>query len=42
VITRDDLDDVWQLRDLDRTLQGYVAQAELIDAEMVEALTNRP
>jgi NAD(P)H-dependent FMN reductase len=41
VITRDDLDDVWQLRDLDRTLQGYVAQAELIDAEMVEALTNR-
>jgi NAD(P)H-dependent FMN reductase len=42
VITRDDLDDAWQPRDLDRTLQPYLAQSKLIDAQLVGALAREP
>jgi len=39
IITRDDVDDHWQLRDLDTTLRPYLEQARAIDAQMVDALT---
>lgn len=38
VITDDDVDEDWQLRDLDATLGPYAAKTKAIDAEMVEAL----
>lgn len=38
VITDDDVDDDWQLRDLDAVMQLYHAQTKLIDAQMIEAL----
>jgi len=38
VITDDDVDEKWQLRDLDATLRPYLAQARAVDAQMVEAL----
>ena len=38
VITKEDLDDDWQLRDLDLTLQPYADQVRAIDGLMVEAL----
>jgi NAD(P)H-dependent FMN reductase len=38
VITDDDVDADWQLRDLDATLRPYLAQARAVDAQMVEAL----
>ncbi len=39
VITRDDLDDDWQLLDLATTLRPYRAQTRAIDVQMVDALT---
>ena len=38
VITREDLDDDWQLRDIGVTLQPYVEQVRAIDVLMTEAL----
>jgi hypothetical protein len=38
IITEDDVDGNWQLRDLDATLRPYRAETRKIDAEMVEAL----
>jgi NAD(P)H-dependent FMN reductase len=38
VITDDDVDENWQLRELDATLRPYLAQARAVDAELVEAL----
>jgi NAD(P)H-dependent FMN reductase len=38
VITKDDLDNDWQLRDPDDTLQPYTEQAQEIDVLMAEAL----
>jgi NAD(P)H-dependent FMN reductase len=38
VITEDDLDPSWQLKDLGATLHPYVAQTRTIDARMREAL----
>jgi hypothetical protein len=32
------VDEHWQLRDLDATLRPYLAQARVVDAELVEAL----
>lgn len=39
IITLDDVDDNWQLRDLDLTLGPYRDQTRTIDAEMVAAVT---
>ena len=39
VITRQDLDDDWQLVDVDATLEPYRRTTRAIDAQMVEALT---
>ena len=38
IIADDDVDENWQLRELDATLRPYLAQARAIDAQMVEAL----
>lgn len=38
VITDDDVDGNWQLKDLDATLSPYAAQISAIDAQMIEAL----
>jgi NAD(P)H-dependent FMN reductase len=38
VITENDVDEDWQLKDLDTTLQPYLEQTVTIDAQMVEAL----
>jgi NAD(P)H-dependent FMN reductase len=38
VITDDDVDGTWQLKDLDATMRPYREQARIIDAQMVEAL----
>jgi NAD(P)H-dependent FMN reductase len=40
VITDDDVDEHWQLRDLDATLRPYLPQVTQLDAQMVEALTD--
>jgi NAD(P)H-dependent FMN reductase len=39
VITLDDVDEDWQLRDLDLTMAPYLDQIRAIDAQMVAALT---
>jgi NAD(P)H-dependent FMN reductase len=39
VITKDDLDENWQLRDVPATLEPYRAQLCTIDVQMAEALT---
>jgi NAD(P)H-dependent FMN reductase len=39
VITPDDLDDDWQLRDLEATLRPFLAATRAIDAQMSEALS---
>jgi hypothetical protein len=41
VITDDDVDETWQLRDLDAVMRPYHEQARTIDAQMVEALEDR-
>jgi NAD(P)H-dependent FMN reductase len=38
VISDDDVDEDWQLRDLDSVMRPYRAQTRAIDAQMVEAL----
>jgi NAD(P)H-dependent FMN reductase len=38
VITEEDVDEDWQLRDLDAVMSPYVAQTRSIDAEMLAAL----
>lgn len=38
VITDDDVDENWQLRDIDATLRPYLAKTSMIDAQMVEVL----
>jgi NAD(P)H-dependent FMN reductase len=38
VITDDDVDGSWQLKDLDATMRPYREQTRTIDAQMVEAL----
>jgi NAD(P)H-dependent FMN reductase len=38
VITKDDLDEDWQLRDLPATMAPYAAQIRAIDDQMVQAL----
>ncbi len=40
VITDDDVDEAWQLKDLNATMRPYRAQTRAIDAEMVEVLTD--
>lgn len=40
VITDNDVDDDWQLRDLDAVMRPYGADIARIDAQMVEALEN--
>jgi len=40
VITMEDLDDNWQLRDLEATLSPYVEVTRTIDAQMIEALSD--
>jgi NAD(P)H-dependent FMN reductase len=42
VITEDDIDDEWQLLDLETVMAPYVDQTQRIDAQMVEAIKNRP
>jgi hypothetical protein len=42
VITEDDIDDEWQLLDLGAVMAPYVDQTQRIDAQMVEAIKNRP
>ncbi|MGC2175988.1 MAG: NADPH-dependent FMN reductase [Acidimicrobiales bacterium] len=42
VITEDDIDDEWQLLDLGAVMAPYVDQTLRIDAQMVEAIKNRP
>jgi NAD(P)H-dependent FMN reductase len=39
VITDDDVDEDWQLRDLDATLHPCLAQVRQLDAQLVEALS---
>jgi NAD(P)H-dependent FMN reductase len=38
VITEDDVDEGWQLKDLEATLAPYVEQTRVIDAQMADAL----
>jgi NAD(P)H-dependent FMN reductase len=38
VITEDDVDDVWQLKDLEAIMRPYREQTRTIDTQMVEAL----
>jgi hypothetical protein len=38
VISDDDVDDDWQLGDLDAVMHPYQAETKTIDAQMVEAL----
>jgi hypothetical protein len=40
LITDLDVDEQWQLRDLDATLRPYVAQIRRLDAQLLEALTD--
>jgi NAD(P)H-dependent FMN reductase len=42
VIERKDLDEKWQLRDLDQTFQRYTEQAMIIDAQMARSIAMRP
>jgi NAD(P)H-dependent FMN reductase len=42
VITEDDVDEDWQLKDLGGTLRPYVEQTRTIDIQMVEALKSAP
>jgi len=42
VITEDDVDEEWQLKDLGSTLRPYVEQARMIDVQMVDALKSVP
>jgi NAD(P)H-dependent FMN reductase len=38
VITDDDVDEDWRLRDVDAVMRPYQAQTRVIDTQMVEAL----
>jgi NAD(P)H-dependent FMN reductase/DNA-binding MarR family transcriptional regulator len=38
VITKDDLDDEWQIKDIDALLQPYVEQIRAIDTQLIDAL----
>lgn len=38
VVADDDVDENWQLRDIDATLRPYLAKTSMIDAQMVEVL----
>jgi hypothetical protein len=38
VITDDDVDEEWQLRDIDSTLRPYSAKTRAINLQIVEAL----
>jgi hypothetical protein len=38
VITEDDVDEEWQLRDLSAVMAPYVEQTQRIDAQMTEAI----
>jgi NAD(P)H-dependent FMN reductase len=40
VITEEDLDDNWQLSDIDATLRPYAEQTQTINAEMVSSLSD--
>lgn len=40
VITDEDVDEDWQLRDPSATLRPYLQQVRQIDAQLVEALTD--
>jgi NAD(P)H-dependent FMN reductase len=40
VITDEDVDEQWQLRDLNATLRPYLGQLRQFDAQLVEALTD--
>jgi hypothetical protein len=42
VITEEDVDGEWQLKDIERTLRPYVAQTRTIDVQMVDALKGAP
>ncbi len=40
VITDEDVDEDWQVRDLHATLRPYLQQVRQLDAQLVEALTD--
>jgi hypothetical protein len=40
VITDEDVDEDWQLRDLHATLRPYLQQVRQLDAQLVEVLTD--
>jgi NAD(P)H-dependent FMN reductase/DNA-binding MarR family transcriptional regulator len=42
VITKDDLDEQWQVKDIAGLLQPYLEQIRTLDAQMSEALTSAP
>jgi NAD(P)H-dependent FMN reductase len=42
VITQDDVDEDWQLKDLGSTLAPYLDQTRTIDVQMVDALKSVP
>jgi hypothetical protein len=42
VISLDDVDEDWQLKDLGSTLRPYVEQARTIDVQMIDALKRAP
>lgn len=42
VITREDLDEDWQLKDLEATLRPFREQAATVSAQMLEALSGAP
>jgi hypothetical protein len=42
VITQDDVDEAWQLKDVESTLRPYLEQTRTIDVQMVDALKRAP